>query len=140
MENEKIQDLVGASSETVAREAVKILLEKKAKNVKLFYVKEHTSVTDYYVNATGRSALNVTALADDVDRLLGERGCKPLRTEGKQGKAWILVDYGDVIVNVFDKESRDFYNLDRHLPEGSEVDIADLVAEVDRKFEGNENN
>ena len=134
MENEMIKDLAGATSEQIAREAVKVLLEKKAKNVKLFFVKDYTSVTDYYVNATGRSSLNVTALADDVDRLLGERGCKPLRTEGKSGKAWILVDYGDVIVNVFDKESREFYNLDRHLPEGTEVDISDLVAEVDLKF------
>ena len=134
MENEMIKDLAGATSEQIAREAVKVLLEKKAKNVKLFFVKDYTSVTDYYVNATGRSSLNVMALADDVDRLLGERGCKPLRTEGKSGKAWILVDYGDVIVNVFDKESREFYNLDRHLPEGTEVDISDLVAEVDLKF------
>lgn len=138
MENEKTWDLVGASSEQIAREAVKILLEKKAKDVKLFYVKEHTSVTDYYVNATGRSALNVGALSDDVDRLLGERGCKPLRVEGKQGRAWILVDYGDVIVNVFDRESRDFYSLDRHLPAESEQDISDLLAEVDLKFANNE--
>ena len=134
MENEMIKDLAGAGSEQIAREAVKVLLEKKAKNVKLFFVQDYTSVTDYYVNATGRSSLNVMALADDVDRLLGERGCKPLRTEGRSGKSWILVDYGDVIVNVFDKESREFYNLDRHLPEGTEVDISDLVAEVDLKF------
>ena len=64
-----------------------------------------------------------------------ERGREPLHIEGRQGKAWLLVDYGDVIVNVFDKPSREFYNFDRHLPEDSEVDISDLVAEVDKKFE-----
>ena len=121
-------------SKTLAEKIVSVLLEKDGLDVKMNYVKDTSSVTDYYVNATGRSSLNVMALADDVDRLLGERGCKPLRTEGRSGKSWILVDYGDVIVNVFDKESREFYNLDRHLPEGTEVDISDLVAEVDLKF------
>lgn len=136
---EKIKDLVNADSDVLAREAVKILLEKKAKDVALFDVRESSSLTDFYVNATGRSSTNVAALADDVDMLLGKRGRSPLRTEGRRGGAWILVDYGDVIVNVFDKASREFYNLDRHLPEGSGVDISDLVAEVDAKFDINKN-
>ncbi len=130
-------DLLHASSETTAREAVKILIEKKALDVKMFYVKEHTSVTDYYVNATGKSTTQVAALADDLADMLADRGRAALRIEGRSGNAWILVDYGDVIVNVFDKPSRDFYSLDRHLPEGSEIDIADLIAEVDKKFELN---
>ncbi len=136
---EEIKDLVNAESDVLAREAVKILLEKKAREVALFDVREKSSVTDFYINATGRSTTNVAALADDVDELLGKRGRHALRTEGKRGGAWILVDYGDVIVNVFDRESREFYNLDRHLPEGSRVDITDLVAEVDAKFEINKN-
>ena len=137
MENEKIQDLKNTDSDTLAREAVKILLEKKALDVKLFYVKESTSVTDYYVNATGRSSTQVAALADDVAELISECGRAALRVEGRSGNAWILVDYGDVIVNVFDRPSRDFYSFDRHLPEGSEVDISELVLEVDKKFELN---
>ena len=96
-------------------------------------------MTDYYVNVTGRSSSNVASLADDVDVLLSERGRTPLRTEGRRGNAWILVDFGDVIVNVFDRASRDFYSLDRHLPDGSEMDISDLVAEVDAKFDINKN-
>lgn len=132
---EKIKDLLDATSEQLAKEAVKILLEKKAIDVKLFYVSEHTSVTDYYVNATGRSTTQVAALADDLADLVSERGREPLHVEGRSGNAWILVDYGDVIINVFDRPSREFYNLDRHLPEGSEVDISDLVQEVDAKFQ-----
>ena len=128
-------DLKSASSETLAREAVKILLEKKGLDVKLFYVKEFTSVTDYYVNVTGRSSTQVAALADDLADLISERGRDALRVEGRQGNAWILVDYGDVIVNVFDRQSREFYSFDRHLPAESAVDISDLVEEVDKKFD-----
>lgn len=128
-------DLINVDSGTLAREAVKILLEKKGIKVSLFDVREKSSVTDYYINVTGRSSSNVAALADEVDVKLSERGRSPLRTEGRRGNSWILVDFGDVIVNVFDRESREFYNLDRHFPEGSQIDISDLVSEVDAKFD-----
>ena len=134
---ENIKDLRNADSGEVAREAVKLLLEKKGINVTLFDVREKSSVTDFYVNVTGRSGSNVAALADDVDVKLSEMGRSPLRIEGRRGNTWILVDFGDVIVNVFDRASRDFYNLDRHLPEGSHLDISELVAEVDAKFDIN---
>ena len=130
-------DLKNAESDILSKEIVKILLEKKALDVKLFCVKGNESITDYYVNASGRSSTQVGALADDVDRLLSERGRNSLRTEGRSVGAWILVDYGDVIVNVFDRPSREFYSFDRHLPAEGEMDISDLVAEVDKKFELN---
>jgi len=137
MENKRNDELKLAPAEILAAEAVKVLLEKKALDVRLFDVTGKTSVTDFYVNATGRSSMQVSALADYVDELLSDRGREPLRIEGRAGNAWILVDYGDVIVNIFDKQSREFYNFDRHLPEGAEVDISELVAEVDKKFELN---
>ncbi len=137
MENNK--EIIYDDSTALAREAVKILLEKKGIDVALFDVREKSSVTDYYVNVTGRSSSNVAALADDVDVKLSELGRAPLRTEGKRGGTWILVDFGDVIVNVFDRASRDFYNLDRHFPEESRIDISDIVSEVDAKFDINKN-
>ena len=139
MEIIKTDELRNADSEYLANEAVKQLLEKKALDVKLYFVKETNSITDYYVNATGRSSTQVSALADDLSDNFSDRGRDSLRIEGRQGGSWILVDYGDVIVNIFDKASREFYNLDRHLPEGSEVDISSLVAEVDAKFDINKN-
>jgi ribosome-associated protein len=138
MEDKKM-DLIGVTSEVLSKEVTKILLEKLAQDVKMFYVEEVTSVTDYYINATGRSRSQVMALADDVVDLTKERGREVLRVEGKSGGSWILCDFGDVIVNVFDKESREFYNLDRHLPKECEVDISPLVCEVDAKFDINKN-
>ena len=130
-------DLTHADSQKIAEEAVKILLENKGLNVALFDVRGQTSVTDFYINVTGRSSTNVLALADYVVDKLEERGVTPLHTEGRSGNAWILVDYTDVIINVFDKASREFYNFDNHLPKESAVDISPLIAEVDKKFETN---
>lgn len=128
-------DLKNVDSGTLAREAVKILIEKKAIDVKLFDVREKSSITDYYINVTGRSMTQVASLADDIDSKLAERGRSANRIEGKRGNGWILVDFGDLIINVFDRASREFYNLDRHFPEESQIDISDLVAEVDAKLE-----
>lgn len=139
MEEKITKELAGADSGALAREAVKLLLEKKAINVTLFDVREKTSVTDYYVNATGRSSTQVASLADDVADAMEEKGRRALRIEGRNGNSWLLVDFGDVIVNVFDRASREFYNFDKHLPEESAVDISDLVAEVDEKFDINKN-
>ena len=124
-------------SAVISRAAAKILIEKKGIDVRMFYLGEKSSVTDYYVNATGRSSMQVSALSDYVTEGVSELGMKPLRVEGRSGNSWILVDYGDVIVNIFDKQSREFYNFDRHLPADTEIDISDIVAEVDKKFELN---
>lgn len=136
---EKKMDLLDVSSDVLSAEACKILLEKKGHDVKMFCVKDVTSITDYYVNATGRSSTQVAALADDLVDLIGERGRSVLRVEGRSGGAWVLCDFGDVIVNVFDKASREFYNFDRHLPAECEMDISALVSEVDAKFDINKN-
>ena len=137
MEIIRTDELKNASSDVLAREIVKILIEKKANDIKLFDVKEGTGITDFYINVTGRSNTHVASLADDVCELISLRGRDELRVEGKRGNGWILVDFGDVIINVFDKESRNFYNLDRLLPAEGEQDISDLIAEVDAKLDIN---
>ena len=115
--------LANTDSLTLAKSVVATLIEKKALDVRLYSVKEESSITDYYVNATGRSSTQVASLADEVAYKTEESGRVPLRIEGREGNAWLLVDYGDVIVNVFDKPSREFYNFDRLLPENGRVDI-----------------
>ena len=119
----------------IARAAVAVLIEKKGISVKLYEVGEDNPLTDFYVNSTGRSASHVASLADDLVDKLSELGVNALRVEGKRGDGWVLVDYGNVIVNVFDRESRDFYNLDRLMPAESVRDITDIINEVDKKFE-----
>ena len=137
MEEKRNDTLKDATSLELARAATSILVEKKAMNVKLYEVLGKSPITDYYVNATGRSATQVSSLADELAYKISLCGREVKKIEGKRGNSWLLVDYGDVIVNVFDRESRDFYNLDRLMPAGSEIDISDVVAEVDSKFDIN---
>ena len=131
---ERTEDLKNAEAGVLAAEAVKTLIEKKALDVKLYDVRENTSITDYYVNATGRSGTHVASLSDELADSFGMRGRDALRIEGKRGNSWILVDFGSLIVNIFDSEARSFYNFDRLLPAECIQDISDIVAEVDKKF------
>ena len=124
----------GAESALVARRAASILIEKKAKDVSMYEVGKEHPITDFYINVTGRSLSHVGSLADELSDKLSEEGISPMSIEGRRGDGWILVDYGDVIVNVFDKESREFYNLDRLMPEKTIVDISDIISEVDKKL------
>ena len=137
MQNERTDALKNASSEQLAKAIVKVLIEKKGIDVRLYDVKDTAAITDYYVIATGKSSIHVGSLADDVDYNTEMQGKSAERIEGKRGNSWILVDYIDVIVNIFDKEARDFYNFERLMPENGRVDISDIIAEVDKKFDIN---
>lgn len=137
MEIEKTDILFRSDSCVLARAIASVLIEKKALDVQMYNVGEESSVTSYYVNATGRSSTNVSALADEVTYKIGLLGRDEIRVEGRSGKSWILIDYGDVIVNIFDKESREFYNFDRLLPESGKIDISDIIAEIDKKYDIN---
>lgn len=131
---ERTEEFKNVPVDLLANEAVKLMIEKKALDVKLFNVTEYTSITDFYINVTGRSSTHVASLADDVAEYFELRGREPYRVEGRRGNSWILVDFGSFIVNVFDSESRAFYNFDRLLPAELQVNIDDLVSEVDKKF------
>ena len=122
-------------SRILANEAVKILLEKQGLEIKLYDMREREAITDFYINVTGKSSMHTSSLADELYDKLSELGRDALRVEGRRSDSWVLVDYGDMIVNVFDKKSREFYDLDRLLPKEALMDIAPLMAEVDAKFE-----
>lgn len=131
--NDKITSDLG-NAEPLARNIVSVLIEKKALDVRLYGVAERSPITDYYINATGRSSTNVAALADEVVCKMSESGREVLRVEGRGANSWILIDYGDVIVNVFDKQSREFYNFDRLFSEAEQIDISDIIGQIDDKF------
>ena len=105
----------------------------KGNSIKLFCVKETSSVTDYYITVTGRSKTQVSSLAEEVVYQLGLCGRDAARVEGKRGDSWILVDFIDVIVQVFDSESRSFYDFDRLLAEAEQIDISHVEEELDNE-------
>ena len=132
MEKKNI-NLKDASSYEVACAAVKALIKMKGSSIKLFCVKDTSSVTDYYITVTGRSKTQVSSLAEEVVYQLDLAGKEAARVEGKRGDTWILVDYIDVIVQVFDSEARKFYDFDRLLDEAELIDISQLEKEVDEE-------
>jgi ribosome-associated protein len=98
----------------LARVAADAIFEKKGSDIVLLDVEKAFFLSDVFVIATGSSRINVQALADNVEeRLLETHGVKPLRIEGRNEGEWVLVDYGDIVVHLFQAEPRDFYSLER---------------------------
>lgn len=108
---------------------VKALDSKKAKDLKVIKIEDITSIGDYFVIATGTSTTQVRALADEVDYQMGLSGTNPERMEGSGKNSWILIDYIDVVVHIFDKDAREFYNLDKLWADGTEIDIKTFLGE-----------
>ena len=95
-----------------ARNIVKILDNKKAIDISLIETKELTIVSDYFIIASGTSGTHVRSLADEIDEEMAKLGATPEHIEGR-ATGWILLDYGSVLVHVFDPQSREYYNLER---------------------------
>ena len=115
-------------SKELMERVVKTLDTHKATDIKVLRVAEVTSLADYFVVAAGTSSTQVKSLIDYVDYELGEAGVKPLRTEGYGGSAsWILMDYGTVVVHVFQPQARQYYDLERLWQDGTPVDISAIT-------------
>lgn len=100
-----------------------ILDNKKAEDVKVLHIGELTSIGDYFIVATGTSTTQVKALSDEVDRVLSLEGLEPKRIEGQNGSTWILMDYYDVIVHIFQTETREFYQLEKLWADAPQIDF-----------------
>lgn len=109
------------------REIVKALDSKKAEDIKVIKIGDLTIIADYFVIANGTSTTHTRGLVDEVDFKLGEKGINPDHTEGVDGASWIVMDYGDIIVHVFYKDTRTQYSLEKLWSDGEEVDIASLL-------------
>lgn len=100
---------------------------KRADDIKIIKIADLTIISDYFVIANGSSSTQTKAIADEIEFKMKEAGVFLLRTEGYQGANWIILDYGDIVVHVFYKETRDFYNLERLWNDGEEIDVEALL-------------
>lgn len=97
-----------------AKKIASVLDEKKGKEICILKVVEQTVITDYFVIASATSSTHLKALCDEVEyKLREEDGITAARVEGYQGGGWILVDFEDVIVHIFDPANRDFFKLEK---------------------------
>lgn len=96
--------------------------EKKALDIQVIDIHEVSTIADYFVIASGSNQNQVQAMVDNVDEKLGRAGYEVKQIEGSKNSSWILMDYGDVIVHVFDEENRLFYDLERIWRDGKVLD------------------
>lgn len=85
-------------------------------------------ITDVFVIGTGTSNRHVRSLADDVEHRLRELGDRPIRREGADYGRWVLLDYGDFVIHLFDAETRDFYDLERLWADAPRVEFTEPAA------------
>ena len=105
----------------------KAISSKKGLDIQVIEIGDISVLADYMVIATGTSSTHVKALADEVEYKLDEAGISVSHIEGYRSNSWILLDYVDVIVNVFSDEAREFYDLDRLWQDGKPVDLTGII-------------
>ena len=110
---ENLPSLAEADPRTLAETMRDVLDAKKAKNVAVLHVTAKSDITDYLVLASANTATHVHALADELEFRMGQRGVTPLHADGRNARSWQVVDFGTVMVHIFDREAREFYNLDK---------------------------
>ena len=110
------EDIVKAAN--VAKEALE---DKKAEDIKVLDLKGMSNIADCFVIASGNNINQMRAMADEVEEKMFKAGFSLHHTEGYQGGVWILLDYGDVVVHLFNKENRSFYNLDKVWSDAKEL-------------------
>lgn len=107
----------------MAKLAIAALEDKKAEDVKVIDISEVSVIADYFIIAGGSNRSQIQALSDNVDEKLGHAGFYLKQKEGYDTANWVLLDFGDVIVHIFDKENRLLYDLERIWRDGKQVDI-----------------
>ncbi len=119
----------------LAKEIVNILYSKKAHNIKMLHVTDQTVLTDYFVICTGNSNTQIKALADELDHKTSIAGLPPRSIEGFSEASWIILDYASVIVHIFNRESREFYNLEKLWSDSEVIDIDQFIQKEDEADE-----
>ena len=115
------------NQQEMLKKIVSTLSAKKAEDIEVLGIKDLTIVAEYFVIATASNVTQSKALADEVEFQLTEAGVKPTRAEGYNGANWILLDYSDIIVHIFYKETRQFYQLEKLWSDGEKVDISEFL-------------
>ena len=110
----------------MAKLAIGALEDKKAEEIKVIDISDVSTIADYFIIASGKNRSQIQAMCDHVEETLGRAGIEKKQTEGYQNANWILMDYGDIIVHIFDAENRLFYDLERIWRDGKEMDTSEL--------------
>lgn len=114
------------NSREMTRLAIQALEEKKAENIDVIDISEVSVIADYFIIANGTNRNQNQALADAVEETLGRAGANLKQVEGYDTANWILMDFLDVIVHIFDRDNRLFYDLERIWRDGKKIDLSEF--------------
>ena len=109
------------TAKELAKLAYDALDDKKAEDITVLDISEISTIADYFVIASGSSPNQLQAMIDSVEEAMYKAGIQDKRVEGNNKSSWILMDYGEIIVHVFSKEDRLFYDLERIWKDGKEI-------------------
>ncbi len=114
---------------SLAEEIYHVLDAHRGEDIAVLRVGEKIDITEYFVLCTAHATTHVRSLTDEVEFKLGEAGVKPFASEGRGDKnSWMVLDYGTVIVHIFTRDAREFYNLDKLYSDTEKVEVAPRVA------------
>ena len=103
---------LGEKEKNILRKIVEIINEKKGENLKVLKVSPLTTIADYIIIVSGSSNRQLLAITEEIERKLKKMKRKPLSVVGKSNAEWILMDYNDILINIFLPKTRDYYNLE----------------------------
>lgn len=109
------------------KKAVFAIDDKLGKDIKVLDIHTVSSIADYFIIASGSNKNHVHSIVDNIEELLREDGYHPKQVEGYHSANWILLDYGDMIIHIFDEENRSFYGIDKMWKDGIELSVQDLL-------------
>lgn len=112
----------------MAQLAIEALEDKKAEDIRIIDISQVTVIADFFIIAGGNNRSQIQALCDNVDEKLGKAGYPVKQIEGYDTANWVLMDFGDVIVHIFDKENRFLYDLERIWMDGKQLSKESLPA------------
>lgn len=113
-------------SREMAKLACEALADKKGEDIRVINIAGISVLADYFIIANGTNQNQLQAMRDAADEALYKAGVKVQQIEGNQSSTWILMDYGDIIIHIFSKEDRLFYDLERTWRDGKVVDVSEL--------------
>ncbi|MGN0278328.1 MAG: ribosome silencing factor [Lachnospiraceae bacterium] len=114
-------------SKEMAKLTIQALEDKKAEDIKVIDISEVSVIADYFIIANGTNRSQIQAMADNVEETLGRAGYPLKQIEGYQNANWVLLDFNDVIIHIFDKENRLFYDLERIWRDGKLFETDSLM-------------
>ena len=123
---DKRKDLFMKEQARMVQVAYNALDEKKGEDIKIIDISGISVIADYFVIANGNNISQVQALVDNVEEKMLKAGFEVKRIEGNKSSTWVLMDFGDVVIHVFDSEDRLFYDLERIWTDGKIVDVETL--------------